>query len=129
MNPTNTSTRIDVRSAVLAIFATACLGLISTNSRAADEMPGYEPAKKVVQYGDLNLANSQGVEQLYRRIVGAAKQVCPNGETRSLQAQTQFRICTQQSIARAVAAVAHPALTALYAQKTGRPVDAQLAKR
>jgi UrcA family protein len=32
--------------------------------------------KRTVTYGDLNLAHPQGVEQLYRRIVGAARQVC-----------------------------------------------------
>lgn len=131
MNPTNTSARIDVRSAVLATFAAACLGLISTNSRAADQTPGYEPPKTVVQYGDLNLASSKGVERLYQRIVAAAKQVCDNGDTRSLQSKALFRICTEQSIGRAVAAVGHPALTALYAQKTGRPVNlvAQVPKQ
>jgi len=131
MNPTNTSARIDVRSAVFATFAAACLGLISTNSRAADEMPGYEPPKTVVQYGDLNLASSKGVERLYQRIVAAANQVCDTGDTRSLQSKALFRICTEQSIGRAVAAVGHPALTAFYAQKTGRPVNlvAQASKR
>ncbi|HEY0801584.1 MAG TPA: UrcA family protein [Steroidobacteraceae bacterium] len=131
MNLIHTSTRLDVRSLVLATFATACMGLISANSRAADEAPGYEPPKKVVQYGDLNLANSQGVERLYRRIAAAAQQVCGNGETRSLNEKAYVWICTEQSIRRAVAAVDHPALTALYAKKTGRPADlaGQLAKR
>ena len=77
--------------------------------------------KKTVTYGDLNLANRQGIEQLYRRIVGAAQQVCDVFNGRSLQAKEQFSICTKESIARAVSAVDQPALTALHASKTGQP--------
>src|SRR5580704_10408483 len=107
MNTTNTSTRksIDVRPFVLATFATACLAVASTAVHAADRFSDSEPMKKTVTYGDLNLANPQGVQQLYRRIVGAAQQVCDDLNGRSLQAKEQFAICTKQSIARAVSAV------------------------
>ena len=84
----------------------------------------------MMTYGDLNLANPQGVGQLYRRIVGAAQQVCDALNGRSLQAKEQFSICTKQSIARAVSAVDQPALTALHAIKTGQPErTAKLAKQ
>jgi UrcA family protein len=123
MNTTNTSARkgVDVRPLVLATFATACLAVASTAVHAADKFSDSEPMKKTVTYGDLNLANPQGVEQLYRRIVGAAQQVCDALNGRSLQAKEQFSICTKQSIARAVSAVDQPALTALHAIKTGQP--------
>lgn len=132
MNTTNTSTRksIDVRPFVLATFATACLAVASTAVHAADRFSDSEPMKKTVTYGDLNLANPQGVQQLYRRIVGAAQQVCDDLNGRSLQAKEQFAICTKQSIARAVSAVDQPALTALHAIKTGQPDStAKLAKQ
>jgi len=132
MNTTNTSARnlIDVRCLVLATLATACLAVTSPVVHAADESPGSEPMKRTVTYGDLNLANPQGVEQLYRRIVGAARQVCGALDGRSLQEKAQFSICTKQSIARAVAAVDQPSLTALHAVKTGQPgTTAKLAKQ
>jgi UrcA family protein len=132
MNTTNTSTRksIDVRPFVLATFATACLAVASTAVHAADRFSDSEPMKKTVTYGDLNLANPRGVQQLYRRIVGAAQQVCDDLNGRSLQAKEQFAICTKQSIARAVSAVDQPALTALHAIKTGQPDStAKLAKQ
>jgi UrcA family protein len=133
MNTMNTSTRkpVDVRPLLLATFATACLAVASTAVHATDRFSDSEPTKKTVTYGDLNLANPQGVGQLYRRIVGAAQQVCdaPNG--RSLHAKEQFSICTKQSIARAVSAVDQQAMTALHAAiKTGQPErTAKLAKQ
>lgn len=132
MNTTHTSARkrTDVRCLVLATLATACLAATSTVTQAADKSPDSEPMKKTVTYGDLNLANPQGVEHLYRRIVGAAQQVCADNDGRSLQAKEQFSICIKQSIARAVAAVDQPALTRLHAIKTGQPESAaRLAKQ
>jgi UrcA family protein len=132
MNPLNTSTgkSFDVRPFVRATLATVCLAVASTALHAADQSSDAEPVKKTVTYGDLNLANPQGIEQLYRRIVGAAQQVCDALNGRSLQAKEQFSICTKQSIARAVSAVDQPALTALHAIKSGRPDNTvKLAKQ
>ena len=134
MNKTNTSARycVDVRAPVLAVLAAICLAVASTAVRAADTSSDSEAAKKTVTYGDLNLADSQGIGHLYRRIVGAAQQVCGPLNGRSLEEKQQFSFCTTQSIARAVAAVDQPALTALQASKTGQPnatATAKLAKR
>jgi UrcA family protein len=133
MNKTTTSADycVNVRVPVLAVLATICLAVASTTVRAADMSSDSEPVKKTVTYGDLNLADSQGIEHLYRRIVGAAQQVCSPLNGRSLEEKQEFSICTTQSIARAVAAVDQPALTALQASKTGQPIGttAKLAKR
>jgi hypothetical protein len=63
MNTTTSSARksIDVRPLVLATFATACLAVASTAVHAADTSSDFEPMKKTVTYGDLNLANPQGL--------------------------------------------------------------------
>ena len=135
MKTTNTSapntfarSPIDARAPLLAALA-ICLAAAATTARAADVSSDSVPMKTVA-YGDLNLAKPQGVEQLYRRIVGAAQQVCGSLGGRSLEEKQQFSICTRQSIARAVTAVDQPALTALQAVKTGQPDGmAKLAKR
>jgi UrcA family protein len=131
MKKTNTSAHscVDVRILTLAALGTICLGVAATTVRAAD-MSAESVPMKTVTYGDLNLANPQGVERLYRRIAGAAQQVCNTLNGRSFEEKQQFSICTTQSIARAVAAVDQPARTALQAIKTGRPeVTGKLAKR
>lgn len=113
----------------LAALATIGLAVAATTVRAAD-MPTDSAPKKTVSYGDLNLASPQGVERLYRRIVGAAQQVCHPLDGRLLREQQEFAICFGQSIARAVAAVDQPALTALRAVKTGQRQDTtKLARR
>jgi UrcA family protein len=131
MNTANTTARncFDARQFVLATLAAACMAVGSTAVQAAEKSSESEPVK-TVPFGDLNLANPQGVERLYRRIVAAAQQVCDTREGRSLQAQSQEWICNKQSIARAVVAVGRPALTALHAAKTGQPGGAvKLAKQ
>jgi UrcA family protein len=130
MNTTNTSRNcFDARRLVLATLAAACMAVASTAVQAAEKSTGSEPVT-TVQFGDLNLANPQGVERLYRRIVAAAQQVCDTGQGPSLQAKSLEWTCTKQSIARAVAAVGRPALTALHAAKTGQPGGAvKLAKQ
>lgn len=132
MNTTNASLLIDVRHALFTSVAAACLALSATITHAAGEAPAYRPASKIVQYGDLNLANPQAVKQLYNRIVAASNEVCGRQDERSLEAFAHHRICTQQSITRgAVAAVGNPALAALHAAKTGQPTErlAELPKR
>ena len=79
--------RIDVRYLVLATLAAACMGVSSTAVHAADDS---EPMKTTVRYADLNLANPQGVEQLYQRIVSAARQVCSAADGRTLQEKAQL---------------------------------------
>jgi UrcA family protein len=123
MNTTNITARtnFNARRLVLATLAASCLAAASTVAHAAEQSRGSEAAMKTVQYGDLNLAKPEGVARLYRRIVAAAQQVCDSRQGRSLQAQAQDSICTKESIARAVAAVDQPTLTALHAVKTGQP--------
>lgn len=121
---------IDSRGPALAILAVACLAIASQSIRAADLPANSEPVKTTVTFGDLNLGHSEGVEQLYRRIAGAAQRVCGSLDGRSVRENLQFSVCLKQSIARAVAAVDQPALTALQATKTGRQdVMIKLANR
>jgi UrcA family protein len=124
-----TMNTINTRPFILGTLAAACLAVTSTGVQAAEKSRDAEPGK-AVQYGDLNLASSQGVERLYQRIVAAAQQVCDTRQGRSLQAQALDSICTKQSIARAVAVVGQPSLKALHAAKTGQPDSAiKLAKQ
>jgi UrcA family protein len=130
MNPTTIFARKHSRSFSLSSLTAACLAVAATGVHAQDQAaPGTEPTKMVVHYADLSLVNPRGVEELYRRITAAAHQVCDSRD-RSLQAQALDGICKKQSIARAVAVINQPALTAFYAQKTGQLADTfQVAKQ
>jgi hypothetical protein len=103
MKKTNASALscLAIRTPVLAALATICLAAAVTTVRAADVPSDSVPMKTVTYL---------------------------NG--RSFVEKQQFSTCNRQSIARAVAAVDQPALTALQAIKTGRPDGtAKLAKR
>jgi UrcA family protein len=130
MNTINTTPRKNTLPVLLTSLATVCFSFTATISRAADSTPGYVPTAKMVQYGDLNLATSQGVERLYERIVSAAHEVCDAHGDRRVNNLVRAQICARQSMARAVAAARNPALTALYVAKTGQQVKGStLARR
>lgn len=123
------SVRMNLRRALTASIVSSCLGLGAAIVHAGDSDPGYAPTKTWVEYGDLNLATTQGIERLYERIAQAAEGVCGRPE-RSLASVQHVRLCTRKAIARAVADVANPELTALFAARTHAPVHgAQVASR
>jgi UrcA family protein len=82
---------------------------------AAAAAPGADVPSRVVRYGDLNLATEQGVKELYRRIAFVAKQVCPDGESRSLESISRARVCQHEAIERAVRQVHNERLAAAFA--------------
>ena len=120
MSTTTSSTRKTPLRVLLPSLAAAYLGLCAPVSRAAEPVPGHEPTAKMVQYGDLNLATTQGVERLYQRIVDAANEVCDAHGDRSLKNRARFQMCISESIRRAVVGAGVPQLSALYASKTGQ---------
>src|SRR5215469_7549586 len=96
------TSRRDVRSSVaLAAIAAAWLAFHPTTGNAAEPNQGFEPAKKVVDYGDLNFANPQAVHILYDRIEAAASQVCSVANQKSPSALSIFKACERQSVAKA----------------------------
>ncbi len=76
------------------------------------------PPSVVVKYSDLTLATDSGVNQLYRRIVSAAKQVCPDSPIRDFGLQRQVEACRSQAVARAVRQIDNSRLAALHATRS-----------
>jgi UrcA family protein len=90
---------------------------------------GQAPTK-TVSYRDLNLTNPQGIAALYRRITGAAQEVCgPAERTGSLLPRPGYRECVQRAIAEAVAKVDRPELSAYHAQREHHVAMVAAAKR
>jgi UrcA family protein len=63
-------------------------------------------------------APDSGVNQLYRRIESAAKQVCPDGTMRDLGAHQRVEQCRKQAVARAIQQIDNPRLAALHAVRS-----------
>jgi UrcA family protein len=87
-----------------------------THAATPDDVVPYV----VVKYGDLNLSTEEGNRTIYRRIIAAARQVCPDEGSRDLQAFAISRACRDAAIARAVAAVPSRRLAELHAMHNKR---------
>jgi UrcA family protein len=115
MNIKNSAGRNTVRMtwAILAAMSTTMLAGVTQAGGTDDIVP-----KQVVSYKDLNLNSNEGTRVLYRRIQGAANQVCGKVETRDLQGERVHKACFERAISQAVAAVNSPMLTRVYLAKT-----------
>jgi UrcA family protein len=102
----------------LALGAIACgITLMTTPATAA---PGEgEPLTKVVSFADLNLNGEPGVQTLYGRLKVAATQVCAPFRGNSLRERTKWRECFNPALARSVAKIDEPMLTAYHLSRTG----------
>ncbi len=70
-----------------------------------------------VRYGDLDLTSAAGTRVLYRRLVGAAKQVCPDASGRELSARHSVEVCREQAIINAARQIPSPQLAAMVADR------------
>ena len=110
-----------------AIAAVAC-GLALSAPAMADQSKG-EPLTKVVSYAYLDLSDESGARILYDRLRLAAIQVCAPFRGDTLREKTNWRGCVDQALARSVAKIDKPALTAYHLNRTGGTEPAsQVAK-
>jgi len=86
-------------SMLAALTACMAVGLVDV---ARSATPG-EPVSVKVSYGDLDLANAQGVHTLHARITAAARQVCaPDGfDARNLALYSVERSCVREAVTNA----------------------------
>ena len=89
-------------------------GVIATGAAGAAGTDSDAPSV-IVKYSDTSLATNGGVNELYRRITVAARQVCPAASIRDLAARQQAAQCREQAIARAISQIGNPQLAALHA--------------
>lgn len=89
--------------------------LISLTALAivAPALAHAEDAQMRVKVGDLNLASDAGASTALRRIGTAANSFCGGGGEAILQLQA-YRQCRQTMMAKAVARLDAPRVTALY---------------
>ena len=113
---TTASLKSTLRRRSLVVAAAFTLLGVTTMSVAAPASDASSGVK--VRYGDLNLATAKGVDDLYRRIARAAREVCPDPYSRDLDVVAASQRCQAESIARAVAEVNNPQLALVHAEHT-----------
>ena len=72
------------------------------------------PRQLVVHFDDLNLAHTEGVAALYKRLHVAAGEACSLPDERPLEHGRHFQACVADALAAAVAKVDQPALSSYY---------------
>jgi UrcA family protein len=104
--------------AVFAAVSLICAGFVM-NSASGGSVTG-EPLKQVVNYGDLDLNQPQGIAILYSRVQAAAADVCAPLESVDMSRRAHLEPCIANATSRAVQSVNVPALTAYNAQRSGQ---------
>jgi UrcA family protein len=102
----------------VALGAIAC-GVTFMSTTAAAHQGDGEPLTKVVSFADLNLNGEPGVQTLYGRLRMAATQVCAPFRGTSLREKTKWHECFDPALARSVAKIDEPRLTAYHLSRTG----------
>jgi len=101
----------------IALATVAALGVASFAVGAHADESGV-PAR-TVHYSDLNLNTQAGAERLYKRIRGAAEQVCGAVGPRQLEEVMAARVCVEQAVIASIRAVNNPRLTNTYNAHSG----------
>jgi UrcA family protein len=113
--------------AVVALLICGAEGMLFAAGASAAELES-----RAVRYSDLDLTRAADVARLYQRISAAAEQACgPRLLTGSRLPQPSYLRCFNDAVARAVARVDRPALSAYHQQHVGpaQQRDASIARR
>jgi UrcA family protein len=105
--------RLNFRMLLLSVLAVAAI-----SPAMADDANVVNVKSEVVRFDDLRLISTVGAAVLYGRIERAADRAC-GGPSDNLQlaAQQRYRICMDETVAKAVSEVNHPILNQFFESK------------
>jgi UrcA family protein len=112
---TNTTAQVRVSLPKITIAMLVC-GIVSAAGigAASAAVPDDGVLSLRVRYSPQSLTTEEGARSVYRKLVNAAAQVCPQDPSRPRWVSTWVQQCRQQSIARAVYKINDPKLVAVY---------------
>ena len=105
------------RARVALVLLGSLAGVMAAGAAGAATR-GSDVPSVVVKFDGLTLDTDSGVNQLYRRIESAARQVCPDGTMRDLSTYQRVEQCRKQAVARAIRQIDNPRLAALHAVRS-----------
>jgi UrcA family protein len=109
-------------------FGVAALSFGAASAHASD-VSDETTTRTVVDYTDLDLSQAADVRSLYARLQRASARVCgDHKDVRSLAGKRTYDACYQKSLSRAVDAVNHSAVTAMYAAENRTKVAGRVSK-
>jgi UrcA family protein len=102
------------RGKLALLMVAGSLGcVLGAGAASADTVKADAPGR-VVRYSTEALTSNDGLQDLYRRIQFAAKQVCPDSFSRDLHANELVKACRQQAVANAIHQINNTQLAALH---------------
>jgi UrcA family protein len=98
---------------ITTMFLTSVLAASTQLAFAADPL---DPSRRhtEVHFADLSLGTPEGVATLYRRLHGAAQDVCREQGTKDLGSMLRVKACVTAAVSAAVTQIDNAALTAYY---------------
>ncbi len=104
---------------IARILALGLMSAAAVASQAGTSTPDDVPTVRV-HYEDLDLSTEHGALTLYKRIEGAARQVCPSASTLNIRASHLAAHCVSTAVSRAIADVNSPQLAKVGAERSRR---------
>lgn len=102
-------------SALAALGTLATAALFASPAVASAAQPSDEIPQTAVYYNVMDLSTDQGTHALYRRIVNAARAVCPGYDSRDLAAFADSRQCQREAVVRAIVQIGNSRLASVHA--------------
>lgn len=81
------------------------LGVLLATGAAAVAADASAPPRVAVKVGDLNLGSEAGRQELDRRLMRAARKVCPDIYSRSVQTRMAGTACVNRAVEQALGQV------------------------
>jgi len=112
------SRRTRACTAALAALGVLTTATLLTSSSASAAVPSADGLQTNVYYTFQDLASEHGTRALYRRIVSAARTVCPGYDSSDLDVVAASKECQRNAIARAIGQIGNARLAAIDARES-----------
>ena len=103
------------------LFSIATIIVLCFAATGVANADPQSPQTLIVQFGDLNLDNAQGVDALFKRIKNAAESVCNEFEGRTLKEKQLYSDCVDTALSTAITRVDRPMLSCYLGRHSTTP--------
>ena len=117
MKTSVTSRTAGSRFKIALLMLTGSVGVALAAGAAGAATVHDDAPSLLVHYDNQSLTTDSGVQHLYRRILGAARQVCPEEPIRDLGANARVQACRARAVAHAIQHIGNTRLATLYATR------------
>jgi UrcA family protein len=113
--------------AAVSILSLACAAAYADPTSYADTTLLIGSHSEVVRFNDLNLDRPRDLVRLFNRVSSAADRVCgPRSFAGFYNKTADYEICYSDTIARAVAHIDRPSVTAYFEQRSSNRASRKL---